>query len=548
MKKSRISWLLAVCLSFSFLFMNPAEANTTNVEFGKEISGTITKENNEQIYQVNVKEGGKLTLNVASYFENIGIVLISPDGKNILNETSVNGKKNDPKKWSKSVQLESGTYTIKLKSGAWGDTTGDFTFTTEFNPANNNEVEPNDGTEIAQSLKLNEQTVKGFLSWSDSVDYYQVEIKEAGKLTVDLSSYIEHINVTLQNSKGNKVWDNSITYGKENDPKKWTSNTDLEAGTYFIQVNKGTWGSTTGVYTLSAEFQGAGNNEIEPNNGSDIAQPISLNGENVKGFLSWNDDQDYYTIQVDKSSTVSIGVSSYTEHIDFILYNEDKKSLDDQSITYGKENDPKIWSKEYQLEPGTYYILINKGAWGNGTGKYTLYVQDSSLVKKFKDVSGNYQEPVAFLVREQITNGLTSSSFGVSNKIKRVDAAVMIAKALKLDTKSAKDAGFEDVPDRAKGAINALVQKGIVNGKTKTRFGSSDNLTRGEMALILTRAYDLDGTGVTITYKDVTSRYAGAVKGLVKNNITQGKTTTRFGTSDPITRGEMAIFLYRIEN
>jgi hypothetical protein len=68
------------------------------------------------------------------------------------------------------------------------------------------------------------------------------------------------------------------------------------------------------------------------------------------------------------------------------------------------------------------------------------------------------------------------------------------------------------------------------------------------MALVIKRAYKLEGSGVTLSFTDVSNRYGVAVKSLVKNKITEGKTATSYGTGSPITRGEMAIFLFRADN
>ncbi len=169
------------------------------------------------------------------------------------------------------------------------------------------------------------------------------------------------------------------------------------------------------------------------------------------------------------------------------------------------------------------------------------------VASSFVDVSERYKEAVDYLVKQEITNGFTDTTFGVTQQIKRADAAVMIARALKLEGGQAPDAGFLDVPARAKNAVNALKQQGIINGKTPTNFGSDDTLTRGEMAIILSRAYSFKGEA-DVPFVDVNSRYMESVKALIANGITQGKSDTLFGTDQQITRGEFALFIFRSEN
>ncbi|KAB7707430.1 hypothetical protein F9802_06670 [Bacillus aerolatus] len=169
-----------------------------------------------------------------------------------------------------------------------------------------------------------------------------------------------------------------------------------------------------------------------------------------------------------------------------------------------------------------------------------------AFAASFTDVSDRYKEAVDYLVNNGIAQGTTETQFGVALEIKRVDAAVMLAKALKLDTEKAPASGFTDVPERAQGAVNALKAAGIVNGKSETSYGSADQLTRGEMALILAKAYNLTGTA-SHSFTDVSSRYDAAVKALVAADVTKGKTPTSFGTADAIKRGEFAIFVHKLE-
>lgn len=166
----------------------------------------------------------------------------------------------------------------------------------------------------------------------------------------------------------------------------------------------------------------------------------------------------------------------------------------------------------------------------------------------FTDVAPQYKDAIDFLVSTGATNGKTETQFGVYDEITRLDAAVILAKVLKLDVDNAKDAGFTDVPkDRAK-YVNALVDAGILNGKSETRFGAYDKLTRVEMAKIIANAYNLKGDDVTLPFTDVNDTWAPYVKALYKYEVTKGKTETSFGAYQNITRGDFAQFVYRAAN
>ena len=161
----------------------------------------------------------------------------------------------------------------------------------------------------------------------------------------------------------------------------------------------------------------------------------------------------------------------------------------------------------------------------------------------FSDVDGKYQEAVDFLVSKGI-KGFSETKFGTHENIKRVDAAVFVASILNLNTNVA-DSGFKDVPERAKKAVSALKAAGITNGKSATEFGSSDLITRGELAQWIQKGFKLQAGTQALKFTDVTPKYQEAVSALLSNKITSGTSATTFGTYENAKRGDFALFLYR---
>ena len=149
-----------------------------------------------------------------------------------------------------------------------------------------------------------------------------------------------------------------------------------------------------------------------------------------------------------------------------------------------------------------------------------------------------------FLVSKGI-KGKEDGRFGTHEPIKRVDAAVFVVKALGLDTESAPSSGFTDVPERAEKEVNALKDAGITDGKTKTTFASHDLITRGELAIWIQRGFKLEAGNRELVFDDVGDRYQEAVSALLSAGITNGTSKTTFGTTDNAKRGDFAIFVYR---
>ncbi|OCA88879.1 S-layer homology domain-containing protein [Pseudobacillus wudalianchiensis] len=219
------------------------------------------------------------------------------------------------------------------------------------------------------------------------------------------------------------------------------------------------------------------------------------------------------------------------------------KAIPSAEVQWSSENPDVatfIYGKFQALKPGTTTI---KASYKGFTAKAVIQVNS----QQFTDLKPIHVDAVNYLVSKKIASGLSKTTFGTNATIKRVDAAIMIAKALELDTATAPKAGFTDVPARGQAYVNALKASGVISGKTKTTFGTNDQITRGEMALILQRVYKFTPDSTHHSFVDVSSRYDNAISSLVRYKIVTGINDYEFGTSIPITRGDFAIFLYNSE-
>lgn len=167
----------------------------------------------------------------------------------------------------------------------------------------------------------------------------------------------------------------------------------------------------------------------------------------------------------------------------------------------------------------------------------------------FSDVAEQYKTAVDYLSTKGISQGYPNGKFGTDDKIKRQDAAVMIAKALGASpTGTYANAGFTDVPKDRQWAVNFLVEKKIVSGKTAEKFGANDFTTRGEMSKIIANAYKFVGDATNaFPFTDVSDTFKQYVDALNEAGVAKGLTATKFGTGDQVTRGQFALFVYRAE-
>lgn len=100
--------------------------------------------------------------------------------------------------------------------------------------------------------------------------------------------------------------------------------------------------------------------------------------------------------------------------------------------------------------------------------------------------------------------------------------------------------------------IAALVERGILNGFPDGSFRPNATVTRAEFAVMVKAAYMLEaeeGTGNNTTFPDVVagSWYEGAVETLVNLGIVGGRTNGTFDPGATVLRAESAAFLHRTE-
>lgn len=173
-------------------------------------------------------------------------------------------------------------------------------------------------------------------------------------------------------------------------------------------------------------------------------------------------------------------------------------------------------------------------------------------VNRFKDVSPSHwaATPILELNDRNVITGYFDGSFKPELNITREQVAIMLARQLKLNTKSTSTIQFRDV-DKNRSSypfIAAVAEKGLITGKDGGIFDPQASLTRAEMASILVRAYNISGTS-NRSFSDVpASHWAyNSVQALVASELTTGYSDGTFRPNRAITRAEFSAFLYRMK-
>jgi len=174
---------------------------------------------------------------------------------------------------------------------------------------------------------------------------------------------------------------------------------------------------------------------------------------------------------------------------------------------------------------------------------------------RFSDVppSVNYATAVDWLKANGVTTGVGGTSrFAPTDAVTRGQMAsflwrMMGEPALPLGT---PPTGFTDVPANAAfaPAVAWLKAKGITTGTSSTTFSPAVPVNRGQMALFLWRLAGEPLVEDPSGFDDINAGalFENAVKWAKFHGITTGTSPTNYSPAQPVTRAQMALFLYRL--
>ncbi|MEN0651398.1 S-layer homology domain-containing protein [Caldifermentibacillus hisashii] len=184
-----------------------------------------------------------------------------------------------------------------------------------------------------------------------------------------------------------------------------------------------------------------------------------------------------------------------------------------------------------------------------------IHKQVTEAQIKLSDIHDNWaKKSIDYLVSKNILTGYPDGTFKPNNYISREEAVKVIVLALNKDPKQEQKSKFPDVAEGfwAEEYINVAKDENIITGYPDGSFGLGNNLTRGEMAAILVRAFGLKPTNEqgSLPFPDVAKGYWAYkdILALYQQGVVEGYPDGTYGPENTITRAEFATFVERILN
>ncbi len=365
--------------------------NAMALTIGSSVSNTITEDNRERVYRFSLAKSGRLAINITSYMQYYCMKIYDSSGTEIWYT--------DYNEWNSNLQYRSdehqidlinGSYYLKVngyRNGTYSASTGNYTFSTSFSDAGETYPEPNDDFMTAATVPAS-GTIRGQIAKNDSYDIYQFTVPQDGRISLQMTSYMQYYCINLYDGTGDEIW--------YTDYNEWNSNLqyrtdsyriDLLSGQYYIRINgyrNGTYYASTGNYTLGMNYTPAGVTFLEPNN--DFTTAVALNsGSSMTGQIALNDRFDMFRFSLSKKQNIRLHITSYMQYYTISVYDN---TGEQQWYTDWNEWNGNVGYRQdvhtiNELQAGTYYIRITgyrNGTYSASTGTYRLMLDTSATL------------------------------------------------------------------------------------------------------------------------------------------------------------------------
>lgn len=184
-----------------------------------------------------------------------------------------------------------------------------------------------------------------------------------------------------------------------------------------------------------------------------------------------------------------------------------------------------ILADGYRADDTTVYIT----SWAN-------YFDDLPLT--------TFRPDIVWLAEQRITGGCGPGRYCPNDPVTRDQMASFLTRALGL-TEDQEDRFTDDTGNTHERAINRIAFEGITGGCAPTLYCPKANVKRDQMASFLSRAKNLTVDQLDAFTDDTGNTHERAINRIAFAKITGGCGGGKYCPSDDVTRGQMAAFLRR---
>jgi N-acetylmuramoyl-L-alanine amidase len=180
----------------------------------------------------------------------------------------------------------------------------------------------------------------------------------------------------------------------------------------------------------------------------------------------------------------------------------------------------------------------------------SILLPRDALASSLKDIPSKYSTEINYLVNKGMIAGYPGGYFKPDRPVTREEAATMIGRAIKLNG-TQRETAFTDVSSSsyASGFIQSAYEKDIINGYGDDTYKPKREITRGEMAILISKAFNLTEMS-NVFYNDVATSGTvyEAINQVSTAGIAAGYPGGSYKPNKSITRAEFALLVARSIN
>lgn len=196
----------------------------------------------------------------------------------------------------------------------------------------------------------------------------------------------------------------------------------------------------------------------------------------------------------------------------------------------------------------------------NAAGEAKGTIQPVS-VKHFADIESHWaKDDIYALVEKGIIAGVTDTEFRPEDEVTRAQFAKLLVNALNIKFDKGAALSFKDVPAGAwyHDVVAAAVKAGLVKGGDDGIFAPDENITREEMAVIISQALKMKSAAAITDFEteqiinkftdkeDISALARQGIALAVRSGILSGADRNTFAPHRSVTRAEAASVILRL--
>lgn len=224
-----------------------------------------------------------------------------------------------------------------------------------------------------------------------------------------------------------------------------------------------------------------------------------------------------------------------------------RTTITDDDVVAAGDVDGTVADLVTEIDAGNVYVNVHTAA--NPSGELRGQLATVNVQDAFTDDDGStFEDALDVLAATGTYQGVGDATAAPGQRLTRGQLAALVNRALSLPPGG--DVPFDDVPADSVFAddIAAAAAAGLVFGDGAGNFDGAADITRGELAAIVSRAFSVFDIPMSPQFDDVDfvdGVFGRSIEALAHAGVVQGFSASEFRPAAPVTRGQAAAYLAR---